>query len=73
MAYSLSAGNAGTSFRYRTHLVTLAFAMMVVLRTRAAAAVAPAFATPARLAPAPARSGRSRGETEWSNRVPGGV
>jgi hypothetical protein len=32
IAYSLSAGNAGTGFRYRTHLVTLAFALMVVLR-----------------------------------------
>jgi hypothetical protein len=32
IAYSLSAGNAGTGFRYRTHLVTLALAVMVVLR-----------------------------------------
>jgi hypothetical protein len=32
IAYSLSAGNAGTGFRYRTHLVVLAIAMMVVLR-----------------------------------------
>jgi hypothetical protein len=35
VAYSLSAGNAGTSFRYRTHLVTLGFALMVVLREHA--------------------------------------
>jgi hypothetical protein len=35
VAYSLSAGNAGTSFRYRTHLVTLGFALMVVLRESA--------------------------------------
>jgi hypothetical protein len=35
-AYALSAGNAGTSFRYRTHLVTLAVAMLVALRARAA-------------------------------------
>ena len=34
-AYALSAGNAGTSFRYRTHLVTLAVAMLVALRARA--------------------------------------
>jgi hypothetical protein len=32
VAYALSVGNAGTGFRYRTHLVTLAFAAMVVLR-----------------------------------------
>ncbi len=32
MAYALSAGNAGTGFRYRTHLVTLGFAMLFVLR-----------------------------------------
>ena len=32
IAYSLSAGNAGTGFRYRTHLVTLGLALMVVLR-----------------------------------------
>ncbi|HTN24548.1 MAG TPA: hypothetical protein VL120_11210 [Solirubrobacteraceae bacterium] len=32
MAYALSAGNAGTGFRYRTHLVTLGFAMVFLLR-----------------------------------------
>jgi hypothetical protein len=32
MAYALSVGNAGTGFRYRTHLVTLAIAAMVILR-----------------------------------------
>jgi hypothetical protein len=32
VAYSLSAGNAGTGFRYRTHLVVLGVAMLVVLR-----------------------------------------
>jgi hypothetical protein len=32
VAYALSAGNAGTSFRYRTHLVVLAVAMLAVLR-----------------------------------------
>jgi hypothetical protein len=35
MAYSLSAGNAGTGFRYRTHLVTLATAAMTVAWARA--------------------------------------
>ncbi len=32
VAYALSAGNAGTGFRYRTHLVVLAVATLVVLR-----------------------------------------
>lgn len=32
VAYALSVGNAGTGFRYRTHLVTLAVAAMLVLR-----------------------------------------
>ncbi|MBA3749040.1 MAG: glycosyltransferase family 39 protein [Solirubrobacterales bacterium] len=32
IAYSLSAGNAGTSFRYRTHIVTLSLVMLIVLR-----------------------------------------
>jgi hypothetical protein len=38
IAYSLSAGNAGTGFRYRTHLVTLAIAAMAILREKAALA-----------------------------------
>jgi hypothetical protein len=32
VAYALSAGNAGTSFRYRTHVVTLAVAALSALR-----------------------------------------
>jgi len=32
MAYALSAGNAGTGFRYRTHIVTLGVAMLFALR-----------------------------------------
>jgi hypothetical protein len=32
IAYALSAGNAGTSFRYRTHVVTLAVAALAALR-----------------------------------------
>ena len=32
VAYSLSAGNAGTGFRYRTHLVTLGIGIMAILR-----------------------------------------
>lgn len=35
IAYSLAAGNAGTGFRYRTHLVTLAIAAVVILREQA--------------------------------------
>jgi len=33
-AYSLSVGNAGTAFRYRTHILTPAIAALVALRTR---------------------------------------
>jgi hypothetical protein len=32
VAYSLSAGNAGTAFRYRTHIVALALCALIVLR-----------------------------------------
>lgn len=35
VAYALAAGNAGTAFRYRTHLVTLGIAAMAILRTHA--------------------------------------
>ena len=35
IAYALSVGNAGTGFRYRTHLVLLALATVVVLREHA--------------------------------------
>ena len=35
VAYSLSAGNAGTGFRYRTHLVTLGIAIVAILREQA--------------------------------------
>jgi hypothetical protein len=31
-AYALSAGNAGTGFRYRTHIVLLAVAVLCALR-----------------------------------------
>ena len=37
IAYALSVGNAGTGFRYRSHLVTLGLAVAVVLRERARA------------------------------------
>ena len=32
VAYSLSAGNAGTAFRYRTHVVVVATAALVAVR-----------------------------------------
>jgi hypothetical protein len=47
IAYSLSAGNAGTAFRYRTHIVAVALCALIVLRelrTRPAPAVEPAQA-----------------------------
>src|SRR3954454_8053780 len=34
VAYSLSAGNAGTAFRYRTHVVGLMLCVLVVMRER---------------------------------------
>lgn len=34
VAYALSVGNAGTGFRYRTHLITLAVGAMAILRAR---------------------------------------
>ncbi len=40
IAYSLSAGNAGTGFRYRTHLVVLSVAAMAILREQAAPVLA---------------------------------
>lgn len=48
VAYSLAAGNAGTGFRYRTHLVTLAIAAVAILREQAVLSRA-ARAAPARL------------------------
>jgi hypothetical protein len=50
IAYSLSAGNAGTAFRYRTHLVAFLVAVLVVLRS----------ARQERLAAARARAPRGR-------------
>jgi hypothetical protein len=46
VAYSLAAGNAGTGFRYRSHLVTLGIAAMVVLRQRVLDARAEAVTVP---------------------------
>src|SRR5205085_3608744 len=34
VAYALSAGNAGTAYRYRTHVVGLMLCVLVVLRQR---------------------------------------
>ena len=46
MAYALSVGNAGTGFRYRTHLVLLGLATLVVLREHALRTQAPPAAHP---------------------------
>ncbi len=35
IAYSLASGNAGTGFRYRTHLITLTIAAVAILREQA--------------------------------------
>jgi O-antigen ligase len=53
VAYSLSSGNAGTSFRYRTHVVALAICAIVILRVRSAeeAEVAETSRDPARTRP----------------------
>lgn len=40
VAYSLSAGNAGTGFRYRTHVIAVVVCLIVVLRIRAASRAA---------------------------------
>jgi hypothetical protein len=39
VAYALSVGNAGTGFRYRTHLVAIAICLVLVLRARQATTV----------------------------------
>jgi hypothetical protein len=49
VAYSLSAGNAGTAFRYRTHLVAFLLAVVCTLRETRASAVS--VATPRERAP----------------------
>lgn len=55
IAYSLSAGNAGTSFRYRSHLTTLAIAALVILREHVLLARAPAVSPDASPAGVPAQ------------------
>ena len=45
VAYSLSAGNAGTAYRYRTHLVGLMLCLLLVLRQQRAEAVTAAERT----------------------------
>ena len=67
IAYSLSAGNAGTAFRYRMHIVALAICLLVVLRElRLHPAPAPA---PARAA----RRGSPRSDAEPRRRLDGSV
>jgi hypothetical protein len=50
MAYALSAGNAGTGFRYRTHIVLLAIAVLAALRAGVVPVAKPA---PEPVAPRP--------------------
>jgi hypothetical protein len=53
IAYSLSAGNAGTAFRYRTHVVALSVCLLVVLRElRVRSATEPEIAPAAEPEPA---------------------
>jgi hypothetical protein len=59
VAYSLAAGNAGTGFRYRTHLVTLAIAAVAVLREQAVLARA---SKPKVTAPSVVRDGGQAGQ-----------
>lgn len=53
-AYSLSAGNAGTSFRYRSHIVALALCLVIVLREHRQATQRAAAPTYRRAVPQPA-------------------
>ena len=53
IAYSLSAGNAGTAFRYKVHLVALAVCVLVALRFAEARRPEPAAEEPRAIAPAP--------------------
>ena len=53
-AYSLSAGNAGTSFRYRSHIVALALCLVIVLREHRQATQRAAAPTYRRPVPQPA-------------------
>ena len=60
IAYSLSAGNAGTAFRYRMHIVALAVCALVVLRvlrTQPATAAAPPSVAGKEPAPTPSLAG----------------
>jgi hypothetical protein len=67
VAYALSAGNAGTGFRYRTHLVTLGFAMLFILRAQHAHALAGTLATTeARAAPLAVRAGPKDAAPGWA-------
>jgi hypothetical protein len=57
IAYSLSAGNAGTAFRYRTHIVAIAICLIATLRQiRLDAATRPAPSRVSRRQPEPAPS-----------------
>ena len=53
VVYALSVGNAGTGFRYRTHLVAIGICLAVVLRARHRLAVQPTPSRPLEVAPRP--------------------
>ena len=53
IAYSLSAGNAGTAFRYRTHVVGILLCLLLVLRQQRAEAMASVGGPPPRRALSP--------------------
>jgi hypothetical protein len=53
VAYALAAGNAGTGFRYRTHLVAIGICLVIVLRERAKDSAA-AVSEPVRARSSPA-------------------
>ncbi len=61
VAYSLSAGNAGTAFRYRTHVLGLLLCLVVVMRDQRAEIRADAESARSPRPPSPAsRAGRVR-------------
>ncbi len=64
IAYALSVGNAGTGFRYRSHLVTLGLAIVVVLRERSREGAREPL-------PAPGVGSFRRGEPIVAARTPG--
>lgn len=71
VAYALSAGNAGTGFRYRSHLVTLAVAAMLTLRAgrQERAIRAEELAEPSRRDALPRAGARQGQSPAWESHV----